>query len=250
MRYGLIKLREAKALTQEEAASLVGASVKSVGRWESGERKPQAAHRRRLAEVYEVPLSVIHQTLEDTPWTGYKAPTSGLEMLATLEQSCSELRTLELSICPGLLQTERYAEAVERLDFAAPDPSDVARRVAERLQRQRALEREDPLRLFALIDPSVLRREVGGPEVMAEQVEHLRRMNGHSNVEIRLLSDAAAIAAARGPFQLVTSEDVHPFLVITEDILSGLSYRDGPRIVNVHHNLWRHLWEMSDEEQL
>lgn len=248
MRYGLIRLREAAALTQEEAAEQVGASVKSIGRWEAGERRPQAEHRRQLAAVYGVPLSVIYQTLGDTHRTGYKAPTSGLDMLAALEQSCKELRTLELAICPGLLQTEAYAQAVESLDPDAPHADEVARRVAERMQRQRVLERDDdPLHLFALIDPSVLRREVGGPDVLAGQVEHLRQTNERPHVEIRLLSDAAGIVAARGPFTLVTSEDAHPFLAITDDLSSGLNYRDGPRVVDIHHDLWRHLWETSDE---
>jgi transcriptional regulator with XRE-family HTH domain len=235
-------------LTQEKAAERIGASVKSVGRWESGERKPRMEYRRRMAEVYEVPLSVIDQTLEDTPQTGYKAPSSGLDMLATLEQSCRELRTLELTICPGLLQTERYATAVESSAPGEPAPGEVARRVAERMTRQRVLERSaDPLRVFALVDPSVLRRRVGGPEVLAEQVRHLYELNGRPNVAVRLLSDAAGILAARGPFTLLTGDDAtRPFMVVKDDLSSGLSYRDGPTVVRVHQELWQYVWELSD----
>ena len=71
-------------------------------------------------------------------------------------------------------------------------------------------------------------------------------MNERPNVMVRLLPDSGGIAASSGPFKLLTGDDPEPFMVVTEDISSGLSYRDGPSVVRVHHDLWRHIWSVSD----
>ncbi|HEV7762359.1 MAG TPA: DUF5753 domain-containing protein, partial [Acidimicrobiales bacterium] len=150
---------------------------------------------------------------------------------------------LELTIVPGLLQTAAYATAVEGLDVDPPGPDEVARRVAERLARQRVLDRDDPLQLLAVLDRGILGDEVGGPAVMAEQVAHLAEMNERSNVTVRLLSAAGRIAASNGPFKLLTGDDPDPFLVVTEDLSGGLSYRGGPTVVGVYRGLWQFVWE-------
>jgi hypothetical protein len=168
-------------------------------------------------------------------------------MLSMLEQTCRQLRVVELTIVPGLLQTPAYATAVENLE---PDPAgadEVAHRVGERLARQRALDKEDPLQLLAVLDPAILADDIGGPEVMAEQVAHLAEMNERSNVQVRLLSPAGRIAGSTGPFTLLTGDDAFPFLVVTEDIAGGLSYRGGPSVVGPHHDLWRFIWERGSD---
>lgn len=135
---------------------------------------------------------------------------------------------------------------MECFDPGRPTPREIARRVTERVHRQGVLDRESPLHLDALVDPSVFTSEVGGEQVVAEQVDHLRRMDRQPNVSVRVLSVAGRIAVARGPFTLLSGDDPEPFMVVTDDLSTGLSYRDGPSVVAEHHDMWRNIWSVSD----
>jgi len=48
--------REQRSWTQAEVAEKIGVDVKTVGRWESGERFPMPLHRRSLATIYQKTL--------------------------------------------------------------------------------------------------------------------------------------------------------------------------------------------------
>ena len=247
----LIARRRELNKSQEKLAEDAGVTKRSVIRWEQG-GEIRLDMRRSYAHGLGWSLERFMASLAEddgsgSPANGYHAPRSGLDMLTTLEQTCRELRTLELAICPGLLQTPDYARAVETTSPEQPPHGEVERRVTERMKRQAVLAKSPPLRLLALLDRSILEREVGGPHVMAGLRDHLRAVNGRPNVEIRLLSPAARIAAARGPFQLITGDDPDPFMVVTEDLATGFGYRDGRAVVDIHHDLWSHLWSVSSE---
>jgi hypothetical protein len=91
------------------------------------------------------------------------------------EADAVSARTLEHTVIPGLLQTQRYATAIHVAEqrFQTGQRS-LEKSVASRMARQRRLDDErDPLTLHAIIDEAALRRVVGGPEVMVEQLRHL-----------------------------------------------------------------------------
>ena len=74
---------------------------------------------------------------------------------------------------PGLLQTVDYARAVLgaiRLDL---EEDEIERRVDLRKSRQSLLAREGSRTLWVVLDEAVLRRVVGGPEVMRAQLQRL-----------------------------------------------------------------------------
>jgi hypothetical protein len=73
---------------------------------------------------------------------------------------------------PGLLQTEDYARAVLSTRVGATE-DEIDETVAARLVRQKILERDQPPELWAILDEGVLRRPVGGPDVMRGQLTHL-----------------------------------------------------------------------------
>ena len=88
------------------------------------------------------------------------------------EHGAASVRTHESLLIPGLLQTEEYARALFRgtpnYRLTEMDP-----RVEARLTRQRRLDDEDPLRLTAVINEAALHQQVGGPEVLRRQLQHL-----------------------------------------------------------------------------
>lgn len=78
----------------------------------------------------------------------------------------------------------------------------MSRRVDLRLGRQAVLDRpDDPLRLWAILDESVLHRMIGGPEVMVAQLDHLLMVTERPEIQLQVL-----------PWALPTTNGVHPAL--------------------------------------
>ncbi|QKG24042.1 helix-turn-helix domain-containing protein [Actinomadura verrucosospora] len=97
------------------------------------------------------------------------------------EAEASQIRTFELGLVHGLLQSEGYIRAVVGYDQEAET---VERLVAERLKRQEILTRENPPNASFTLDESALRREIGGPGVMREQLAHILALGERANVSI------------------------------------------------------------------
>jgi hypothetical protein len=131
---------------------------------------------------------------------------------AGIELEATALRWFEPLYVPGLLQTEGYARAV-LAGAGLFAPNEIDQQVAARLDRQSVLTRDRPPLLTAVIDEYVLRRLVGGPEVMPEQLAHLAKL-GRTLTRVRIQVvplSAGAYAGLDGPFVIATStgrEDV------------------------------------------
>jgi hypothetical protein len=114
------------------------------------------------------------------------------------------LHSFNSYLVPGLLQTAGYTEAVIQADQEVTEDT-VRQRIELRLGRQRVLDREDePLRLWAVLDESVLYRRRGTPEVMAAQLEHLLEMSAKPRVDLQVLPlTAGTHQAHQGTFDLM-----------------------------------------------
>lgn len=243
MRQRLVLYREDALMSREVLAHKIGVNVRTVTRWETGERRPQMAQKAALAKALGRTVAEINLALSDEPPgpTGLVVPST-LAMYAWLEQAAHEIRTWEPIVVPGLLQVERYATAVEGAMWDRPPADEVARRVGQRMERQRALER---VRLFALIDISVLHRVTGDAGVQAEQIAHLHEMNTRPNVDLRVMPlDQRAHAGGRGAFSLLTHDAPEPFMACTED-LGGMRFHEAPSVVGAYTALWSYMWESS-----
>ncbi|MEV6095087.1 DUF5753 domain-containing protein [Nocardia sp. NPDC051981] len=86
----------------------------------------------------------------------------------------------------GQLQTESYATA---LHAGSPLVAsvDVPQTVRARMARQRVADTADPMGLSTVIEEAVMVREVGGPRVMREQLDHLLTLIEHDHNDIRIL---------------------------------------------------------------
>ena len=250
MRRQLIEMREERGLSREALAHLIDVNVRSVARWEAGQRSPQMAQRVRLAAALDRPLADVLRALEENdagPLDGHAVPAT-LTMFVSLEQAATEMRSWAPLVVPALLQSPAYAAAAERAVAAGGlTEAEIARRVDFRLSRQRAILRErDPLRLHALLDASTLQRETGGPAVMAAQLVHLRAMNERPNVDVRILPLDSRAFAAPGAFHLLSGEAREPYIACPTDIL-GIQYVENPpSLVETYAALFAALWESSD----
>ena len=78
------------------------------------------------------------------------------------------------------------------------------RRIALRMRRQEVLRRETPPRVWVVMDETVLRWPVGGPEVMRAQIDHLVELNRLPQVTLQIMpfTNGPHPAMRAGSFQL------------------------------------------------
>ncbi|MCG8971334.1 helix-turn-helix transcriptional regulator [Streptomyces sp. CL12-4] len=106
--------------------------------------------------------------------------------LIGLQEAASVIRTYEVQLVPGLLQTPDYTEALVRQAYPAAAPEEVRDRLELRALRQNILTREDAPRLWVVLDEAVLRRPMGGEPIMREQLRHLIHMSRLDHVTIQI----------------------------------------------------------------
>lgn len=233
----LRRLREERGLSREQVAERIGASDTSIFRYEKGLTRPKPSDVTVLLEVYGVTgpeRDELLQMAKDARKRGWwhrhrRALKPGFDSYIGLEAAASVIRTYESQIIPGLLQTEAYARAIIEATSIGDVPTEVDERVAVRMSRQELLTRTvDPLRLVAVLDEAVLRRQVGGAATMRGQLGHLTEMSKLANVTIHVIPFATgAHCAMDGKFNLLEfPEPEDPDLVYLEQAASGLVPED------------------------
>lgn len=232
----LSELREAKGITQGEAADHIERVPSTLYRMETGKpgvriRVKQDIH--GLCELYEVDAATregLVQLAEATRVKGWYQPYRDLlvqtnfDSYVGLEQDAAELDTYETQLVPGLLQTERYVRTLVSVpDTRERDADEIDRRVRLRLGRQQILTRPDPVRLDAVLSEAVLRQLVGGPELMDEQLRHLIAAGELSNVSVRVLPLAAGLhdGLVSGSFVILRFPDGNESPMVYSDVLLG-----------------------------
>lgn len=178
-------LRSRAGLTSGEAARLVGRHQSEVSRIETGTSGTGPADVRSLLDAHGVDDAQLRELMPSLAGSvegdgrehwwhacrGVLPPT--YRDFISLKSQASAMRTRETTVVPGLLQTPAYARAVTRAAVEGPDEDRLDALAEVRPARQDVLRARPPLELDAVLDEAVLRREVGGPEVMARQLERL-----------------------------------------------------------------------------
>jgi len=185
--------------TVESLAAQVEVDPKTTARWLVPGRIPHPRHRTRAADA-------LGRDVEDIwPDTSRRRGLGWFRPWAEIEREAVALRSYQLSVLPGLLQTEAYARAV-LVGAGRVGRGDVERQLATRLARQAILTREDPPQLAFVIDEGVLRRPVGSPVVMREQLQTIAATCEDPHVRVQVVpSTVGAYAGLNGPFVLATN---------------------------------------------
>jgi hypothetical protein len=151
-----------------------------------------------------------------------------LEPYVGLEAAASVIRTYQIQIIPGLLQTEGYARALIRQGSAASE-EEIARRSELRSSRQEVLRRPDSPQLWVVVDEGALRRPVGSREVVREQIKHLIEVADHPAVTLQILPfSAGAHSAMGGPFTILRFAEPDLADVVYIEQLTSALYLDKP----------------------
>ena len=216
----LRRLRTEAGLTLDEVAEQMTCSTSKISRLETGKGIPKLPDVRELMRIYgvssETEQDMLVRLVRDGREHGWWEPlTEGvtperfvLDMPSrypALETEASLIRSFDIAVINGLLQTPAYVREVMRSLLSRHTPAELDRLVELRLRRQQALfAAEQPLRLEVVLDEAVLARVVGGPEVMAEQLGVVLERSLLPNVAVRVLPfDAGHHRAHVGTFVIL-----------------------------------------------
>jgi transcriptional regulator with XRE-family HTH domain len=188
----LKRSREAAGLTQEQVSRQFEWHAAKMTRIETAKVSVTARDVKDLLDLYGVRDRRYRDALVEMArssrarawWAEYSVQP---DSFVSLEAEASAMRNWEPAVLPGLLQTEAYMRALFSKAVAAGRRMSVDRAVSLRLARQRRLTGDHPLELFAVIDESVIRRQIGGESVMAEQLRHLIAVSELPNVSLQIL---------------------------------------------------------------
>ncbi|MFL6145545.1 MAG: helix-turn-helix domain-containing protein [Labedaea sp.] len=243
----LRELRLAAGLTtMESAAERSGLSRATISRIENAKQTILPRTVRLLCQTYGVGAPLLDHLVrlaeesEDRGWLlAYSDTTPNwFERYLGEEAEASEIWTYEAEFVPGLLQTADYCRAVRAANSPDLTKDDLARSVEFRLARQQLLDRDTPPLLHVVINEAVLRRQVGGPEVMREQLRHLGELAGRRNVTVQVLPySAGAHPAMTGSFSMLRFPSGGGDPTILVEVDSGALYPDRP--VDVERYTWK-----------
>jgi transcriptional regulator with XRE-family HTH domain len=230
-------LRTSAGLTSGEAARLVGWHQSKVSRIETGTSGVKPADVRLLLDAYAVRDTQLRELLmmlagsdesggRDHWWHAYRGvlPPTYRDFIS-LESQAGAMRTLETTVVPGLLQTPEYARAVTKAAVEGLSEDRLDTLVEVRLARQDVLRADPPLELSAVLDEAVLRREVGGPGIMARQLDRLVEAARLPQVRLQVLPFAAgAHIGVTGPFVIFSFSSTSDLDVVVLDHLTSSLY--------------------------
>jgi Domain of unknown function (DUF5753)/Helix-turn-helix domain len=204
-------------LTQEEVAARMEWHSSKLFRLENARSsRVDWLDVRELLDMYGVPspdretlVQLAKDARERGWWTSYQDVFTG--SYVALEDASPVISTYCSELVHGLLQSPGYAREVIRSAWPGCDEQCVERRAAARLARQQAvLGRNAPPDLVCVLNEAVLRRRIGGPRVMREQLQALSDAARRPNVTIRVLPfTAGAHAGLAGSFVVLEFTDSH-----------------------------------------
>lgn len=216
LRTGLKKMRAARHESVTQVADALDWSHSKVVRIEMGDVRVSVTDVKALLNHYGVDAP---ETIDEyarmarisrrQPYTEFRDVLSKeLIRFFQLQERANTVREFELTVVPGVLQTEEYARAILR-PFEAGDDALTARHkrmVQARMERQQALlDSPAPPHLSILLDESVILRPIGtapgDAEIMRNQLEFLKDLSRRDFIDIQVIPFAAgAHAGLGGPF--------------------------------------------------
>jgi transcriptional regulator with XRE-family HTH domain len=246
----LRKLREQTGLSLTDAAKRLGWPQSRLSRIETRQSGIPTPDLRKLLDLYEVEdedyrkrLADLARRVNERGWWQKYAGLIGSEYadLIGMEEEARAIHTYEQELIPGLLQTPDYAHAAIRASRPSDTSKEISRRVEIRIERQEVLTRSEPPppRFNVVLSEAVLRRPVGGREVMNQQMEHLMRPRDRSNVTIQVLPfDAGVHPSMVGPFTKLTFPDPDDLGIVNVEYATGSVFLEEPSELRVYDEIW------------
>jgi transcriptional regulator with XRE-family HTH domain len=244
------RLRRESGKTREEAARFADIAPATVSRIEAAVHAPKVADIMALCKFYglddertDVLVTLARQSRQRGWWHQYSGTIpEWFEVYVGLEEEAAEISDYASEFIPGLLQTEEYIRALFHASLRTWSEKEIERRVALRLKRQERLASKDPLKVWAVLNEAVIRRQVGGRNSMKKQLHHLMEMSRFHHVNLVVLPfSVGAHPSMDGACTLLRfPEPADPDIVYMQYRL-GSVYLEDPSDVGVYADLFDHL---------
>lgn len=203
--------RERANLGQAELGAQLGYGQDMISAVERGRRIPQPRMIERADEVLDAGgvLRAMKKEVERARYPAF------FRDAARLEAEAVELHDYSNQTVQGLLQTEGYARTMFTMRRPLVNEEIVEERVAARLARQEILSRRPAPILSFVIEEAVLRRPLGGWQVLQAQLEQTLLIGQKRNVEIQVMPTGRTDnAGIDGPFTLLTPKGGEPIAYV------------------------------------
>lgn len=192
--------REKAGLSLTQCGEVMGVQRGTVSNFEAGRRRPQEDHMRALDKYYGTGwlfqlLLWFARMAHDPDWG---------RQLVKYEEEAHIIRTYHGQVIPLALQTDEYTWAYVQ----SGTPKDFEAEMAERVARKKSFfARGTDVEMWAILDESVLAREVGSRQVMKKQLEHLLCMTDLPQVSLRIIPfKSGAHLGVDGALQVLSLE--------------------------------------------
>lgn len=224
----LRRLRDAAGSTREQAALALGCSPVKVTYMEIGRNTPNKPELIVLLQFYGADkehldtLEEIRQEASKRGWWSTARLPEWLAGYVGLEYDAVSMRTLDVEVIPGLLQTEQYARHIHHAGGHL-SKKEVEQRVAARLQRQQRLAVPDGgLQLSVVMSEGALHRCARQRDVGPGQLAHLLDQAQRPNIDLRVLPYSVGLVGTAGPFILLKfPEGLLPEVAFQEHAIGG-----------------------------
>lgn len=231
------RLREAAMVSRELAGQQLDCSESKISRIENGDVRVNRRDLFALLDLYDVNDAALRTELRELAaqggrrggwWVKYNNEVNGsFRRFMELETVATSIRRVSVTAIPGILQTPEYARAV--ISATAPEytAEDIERQLRMRAERQRRLVEPNPPDNWVILDEAVLRRRVGGREVMAAQLRRLHTAAQSCHLKVQLLPfENGAHQGMPGSFALMRFLPPDPDVVYSEGFAGEVTLDD------------------------
>lgn len=250
----LRRLREVADVKPQAAAEWLAVTTSTLSKIEHGRQSIKIGHIRGLCQLYNIEapeadtlLRLARESNQRGWWVAYgETVPDWFRDYIGLESDAEEICAWDVQLVHGLLQIPEYVRAVVRAARPGCTEQDLARQVEIRKERQRRFNSNHPPELRVVMDEAVVRRTVGGPEVMRAQLRHLTDTSEMPNVVLQVLPfDVGAHPAMIGPFTLLRFEEDLGMDAVYLETDRGALYPDRPADLAHYTEVFRRLTEAA-----
>lgn len=161
------------------------------------------------------------------PYTQYLPEV--VELIVELGEEARTIQTYDTLYIQGLAQSEGYARTVIESARAFVRPTEVDYRVELRMRRQRRLHGDGLEAVTIVLSEAAIRHQIGGPEVMHQQLRYLCELADVPKVSLHVLPFTAA-----------------PWPSLTTMLIFGFPDEDDGEVVSVDDDLTGRIYEDRD----
>lgn len=251
-------LRNKARLTVRAAARELEWSEPKIWRIETGQTSLRSLDVEAMCKIYGAPaeltqglMGLAKETKGRGWWHAYgDVIPENFDLYIGLEEAAERVQQYSAELVPGLLQTPDYARTLITEDNPGVDAEEIERRVHVRIARQALLTRvTSPVSMEVALNEAILRRPVGGREVMAAQLDHLVERAALPHVSIRVVPYDAGLhhGLLSGSFTMLRfplggdGQPTEPPTVYVDGFTGDL-YLDKPNEIERYDGAFQSIW--------